>query len=266
MFINGAGKGERLDKILVSLGVGSRSEVQKLVKRGQVLLNGNLMKDPSVHIQAQGAVFSIQGEELVYTEFAYYMLNKPQGVLSATRSPVGEQTVMDLLSPKDSRPGIFPVGRLDKDSEGLLLLSNDGKLAHRLLSPKRHVPKRYLVSYEGIPEEGAAEAFKNGIILDDGELCLPASLILQPSEESMAYRQLDSAGLTWAEVIITEGKFHQVKRMMQVVGCNVTWLKRISFGSLLLDKSLAPGEYRPLTGDEVAALSTTTKEDSALVT
>lgn len=237
----GALRKQRLDKVLVHLGIGSRSEVQKLLKQGKVLLNGTEVRDPSLQIEAEGAELVVDGMPFVYREFVYYMLNKPAGLISASR---GDEIVIDMLDTADRRPGLFPVGRLDKDSEGLLLISNDGALAHFLLSPKRHVPKRYYVEVEGQLGDREVEAFQRGLLLDEDELCLPAELILPPDE---AFRGQ-------CQVVLREGKYHQVKRMMERVGCSVTYLKRIAFGPLQLDPLLEPGCYRHLTEKEIAAL------------
>jgi 16S rRNA pseudouridine516 synthase len=186
------------------------------------------------------------------------MLNKPTGLLSASR---GEEVVTQLISEDHKVRGIFPVGRLDKDTEGLLLISNDGQLAHRLLAPKSHVPKRYLVQYEGVLSAGALISFQEGITLDDGEECLPAELYILPDSHLEAETEKLTIG-GWAEVVLYEGKYHQVKRMMQAVGCRVMYLKRIAFGPLLLDTDLKPGDYRELNEEEVAALhSATTSKD-----
>ncbi|MCL2548306.1 MAG: rRNA pseudouridine synthase [Symbiobacteriaceae bacterium] len=253
-----SGKSQRLDKVLVHLGVGSRSEVQKLVRQGLVYCDGKQMMNPAEHILPDEVAISVAGVALYFSEFYYYMLNKPQGVISATNSPYGERTVLDLLAAGDLRMGLFPVGRLDKDSEGLLLLTTDGQLAHRLLAPKSRVPKRYLVAHGGALGQEAVAAFQQGVVLEDGEVCLPAELYPQVQVKDPPYRhrqeERDSGTLSWAEIVIYEGKFHQVKRMLLSVGCQTVYLRRLSFGPLNLDTDLAPGEYRLLRENEVAAL------------
>ena len=229
---------QRLDRILVHMGVGSRSEIQKLIKQGRVKIAGVVQKDPSLKISRENLVVQIDEKSFAYQEFWYYMLHKPAGLISASR---GDEIVLDLLDIKDQRPGLFPVGRLDKDTEGLLLLTNDGELAHRLLSPRRHVPKCYFLHYEGMLDSHAQIKFKQGISIDD-EQCLPAELIISDSQPQQAH------------VILHEGKFHQVKRMIQAVNGEVTYLKRISFGPLDLDESLKPGEYRELSFEEIEGL------------
>ena len=232
---------QRLDKILVHLGVGSRSQVQKLVRQGKVMVDNVVISDPSQWISPEGSTLLVDGYTMVYSTFAYYMLNKPPGLVSASR---GEDVVLDLIHSADKRPGLFPVGRLDKDTEGLLIITNDGQLAHRLLAPKRHVPKRYVLRYEGTLSDDAVAIFARGMELEDGDICLPAELNLH----------MGVAEETWATVILHEGKFHQVKRMIAMVGGQVEYLQRCAFGPLDLDTSLAPGVYRPLTKEEIAAL------------
>ena len=232
---------QRLDKVLVHLGVGSRSQVQKLVRQGKVTVNGDAILDPSQSIEPEGSTFVVDGYTMIYSTFVYYMLHKPPGLVSASR---GEEVVLDLVQAADKRPGLFPVGRLDKDTEGLLLLTNDGQLAHRLLAPKRHVPKRYVLRYEGELDARAVDIFAEGMLLEDGDRCLPAELLLHES----------TAEGSWATVILHEGKFHQVKRMIAMVGGLVVYLQRVAFGPLQLDPALASGTYRPLTEEEIAAL------------
>ncbi|MCL2497738.1 MAG: rRNA pseudouridine synthase, partial [Symbiobacteriaceae bacterium] len=234
-----AGEKMRLDKALVQLGVGSRREVQHLISQGEVSWQGSVKYDPQEQIVPQGTLFVVAGRALTYTRYVYYMLHKKAGYLSATQ---GVNTVLELLRDEDRRPGIFPVGRLDKDSEGLLLISNQGELAHRLLAPKRQIKKSYLVRYLGELDPTAPETFAAGIVLPEGERCLPAELIITASGE--------------AQVIICEGKYHQVKRMLLAVGGQVTYLRRLTFGTLQLDPALTPGTYRPLTLKEVEALYT----------
>ena len=231
---------ERLDKLLASTGRWSRREVRGLVKGGRVLVDGVPAAGPEEKVDPQRARVLVDGEEAVFRRFTYVMLHKPPGVLSATED-ARQETVLDLLSPELRRQNLFPVGRLDKDSEGLLLLTNDGELAHRLLSPKRHVDKVYHVWLDRPLTEEDAAAFARGITLADGTACLPAGLaLLGDGSEAL--------------VTLHEGKFHQIKRMCGSRGAAVCRLKRLSMGALVLDEALAPGEYRLLTGEEVAKI------------
>lgn len=230
---------ERLDKILANTGRWSRKEVRELVRAGRVTVDGVVARtpeekhDPAARFQVDGQ--SISGERLVYL-----MLHKPAGLVSATEDP-REPTVLSLLPQHLQRVGLFPAGRLDKDTEGLLLLTNDGPLAHRLLSPRWHVDKVYYVQVEGRLDDGDAAAFEQGLTLEDGLVCLPAGLeILEDGE----------AGL----VTLREGKYHQVKRMLASRGKPVRYLKRLTMGPLSLDPALAPGAWRPLTAEERKSL------------
>ena len=230
----------RLDKYLSDMNVGTRTEIKKAVRQGQVSVDGVTVKNPGLSVNETSSVF-YQGKEIVYEVFSYYMLNKPAGVITATEDRY-QRTVLDLL-PAERRKDLSPVGRLDKDTEGLLLITNDGDLNHRLLSPKHHVDKRYYAEIEGHVNEGDARAFADGICLDDGLLCLPARLEI-----------LKSGDVSEIEVVIQEGKFHQIKRMFEAVGKRVLYLKRLSMGPLVLDPSLAPGEWRKLTPEEILSL------------
>ncbi|GMA56878.1 pseudouridine synthase [Alicyclobacillus sacchari] len=232
----------RLDKWLATAGMGTRSEVKKLCKSGRVRVNGEIVKDPAAHAVVGQDVVECDGEPIPYEQFVYFMMYKPQGVLSATED-LRQLIVTELLAARDRSFGVFPVGRLDKDAEGLLLLTNDGQLAHSLLSPKRHVPKRYCVRVEGRLDERDRDAIAAGIVLEDGYVCLPGRLeIVRSSDESEAY------------IEIYEGKFHQVKRMFQSLGKQVTFLKRVTMGPLALDPALTPGTYRPLSEAELRPL------------
>lgn len=228
----------RLDKLLAHSGYGSRKEVKELIRKGFVTVNEEIIKNDDFKVDETNDEVIVDGIIIDYQKYIYIMLNKPDGVISATYDPK-EQIVLDLIIDVPTR-GLFPVGRLDKDSEGLLLITNDGKLAHDLLSPKKHVDKLYYIEYEGKLDIDVEIKFKNGIILDDGYKCLPAKIEL--FENNTAY------------VTISEGKFHQVKRMINAVNGEVTYLKRIKFGSLKLDESLNKGEYRFLTKDELESL------------
>lgn len=232
----------RIDKLLSNIGYGSRKEVKQLLKTGLVKADGVSIKDAKTHVDPAVQSITVHGETVEYKEHVYFMLNKPPGYLSATEDSV-QETVIDLLEMEDAVYKPFPVGRLDKDTEGLLLLTNDGQLSHQLLSPKKHVQKTYFAAILGNVTEEDAEAFKKGVQLDDGYVTKPAKLsILSAGEQSEI------------QITITEGKFHQVKRMFEAVGKKVVYLKRISMGPLFLDEELALGEYRELTEEEVEAL------------
>lgn len=232
----------RLDKLLSNMGYGSRKEVKQLLKQKAVTVDGTPVKDASMHVDPDKQDVSVYNERVIYTEFVYYMMNKPPGVLSATED-VRDATVIDLLEPHHQHFEPFPVGRLDKDTEGLLLLTNDGGLAHNLLSPKKHVPKVYYAQIDGVVTEADGEAFARGVTLDDGYVTKPGKLVI-----------LKSAQQSEIELTIQEGKFHQVKRMFEAVGKRVVYLKRLSMGNLQLDESLELGEYRELTPEELASL------------
>ncbi|KAB2329321.1 pseudouridine synthase [Bacillus mesophilum] len=232
----------RIDKMLANLGYGSRKDVKKLLKNGSVTINEVAVKDGKQHVDPENDIVLIHGEQVEYKEYIYLMMNKPQGVISATED-TRHETVIDILEAEDVVFSPFPVGRLDKDTEGLLLLTNDGQLSHKLLSPKRHVPKTYFAVINAEVTEEDQEAFKKGVILDDGYETKPAILKILKS------------GLTSdIELTITEGKFHQVKRMFEAVGKRVMYLKRMSMGPLELDPSLELGEYRELTDEELELL------------
>lgn len=232
----------RLDKLLANMGYGSRKEVKQLLKQKAVTVDGASVKDAAMHVDPEQQNVSVYGERVVYTEFVYFMMNKPPGVISATED-LRDETVIDLLEPFDQHFQPFPVGRLDKDTEGLLVLTNDGILAHNLLSPKKHVPKVYYAHIEGVVTEEDVEKFAEGVELDDGYMTKPGKLVI-----------LKSASQSEIELTIQEGKFHQVKRMFESVGKCVTYLKRISMGNLKLDDHLALGEYRELTAEELNCL------------
>ena len=224
------------------MGYGSRKEIKIIVKSKAVEVNGKVAKDVSMHVDSEKDDILISGEKVIYTEFIYLMMNKPPGVISATEDKK-DQTVIDLLEPIDQHFQPFPVGRLDKDTEGLLLITNDGHLTHQLLSPKKHVPKLYFAEIDGMVTEEDILRFKEGVILEDGYLTKPGDLTILRSGETSEI-----------ELVITEGKFHQVKRMFEAVGKRVTYLKRLKMGSLELDSSLELGQYRPLTEKELEEL------------
>ena len=233
---------QRLDKILASTGRWSRREVKLLVRQGRVLADGRPAASPEEKYDPAVTALTVDGEDIGYRDVTWLMMNKPGGVLSATEDGQGT-TVLDLLSPELRRIGLFPVGRLDKDTEGLLLLTNDGDLAHHLLSPRHHVDKVYFVRVAGRLTAADQAAFREGMILGDGLHCMPAELeILTAGENSEA------------RVTLREGKFHQVKRMLAALGKPVLYLKRVEMGKLPLDIKLAPGDYRFLTEEELELL------------
>ncbi|MGG1398619.1 pseudouridine synthase [Bacillus salipaludis] len=232
----------RIDKMLANLGYGSRKEVKQLLKSGAVKVNDVVVKDAKQHVEPNQETVTLNGEVIEYKEFIYLMMNKPQGVLSATEDNSCE-TVIDLLELEDQVYEPFPVGRLDKDTVGLLLITNDGQLAHRLLAPKKHVPKTYFAVIDQEVTEEDVRAFGNGVTLDDGYKTKPGELKI-----------LKSGLRSDIELTITEGKFHQVKRMFEAVGKKVVYLQRISMGPLALDETLELGEYRELTEEEVELL------------
>jgi len=224
------------------MGYGSRKEVKQLLKEKAVTVDGIVVKDAAMKVDPETQDVSVYGERVIYTEFIYIMMNKPPGVISATEDKY-DKTVIDLLDPLAQHFKPFPVGRLDKDTEGLLLITNDGNLAHNLLSPKKHVPKTYYATIEGVVTETDIEAFRQGVELDDGYVTKPGELVI-----------LKSDAISEIELTIQEGKFHQVKRMFESVGKKVTYLKRLSMGTLILDEELELGDYRELTEEELASL------------
>lgn len=234
----------RLDKVLANMGFGSRRDVKKLIKDGKVMVNQKLCKDAGMHIDPAEDVIEVNGQTLQYRKYIYLMLHKPAGVISATEDD-RHRTVLDLLAVQDRVFSLFPVGRLDKDTEGLLLLTNDGLTAHRLLSPKRQVPKLYYAEVDGILGESDVKQFEQGVVLDDGYKTLPAKLHILDHELGRG------SGVSKAKITIVEGKYHQVKRMFASVGKKVLYLKREAMGGLQLDPALKPGQYRELTEEEI---------------
>ena len=228
----------RLDKFLCEAGAGSRSEVKLLIKKGRVTINGTVAKAPETKVDEKNDQVALDAQPLSYEKFVYYMLHKPAGVVTATRDN-HEKTVMELL--KDA-PGkdLFPAGRLDKDTEGLLLITNDGALSHRLLSPAKHVDKTYLVRTKAPVTDEMRRRLEEGVDIGDEKPTLPAKTELT-----------EDGGLL---LTVTEGRFHQVKRMLSAVGNEGVYLKRLSMGPLVLDGALSKGEYRALTPEEKAAL------------
>lgn len=233
------GKKMRVDKLLSNVGVASRAELKKYCKQGLISVNGKVINNPGVQVDSENDEVMFNGEKIVYREFVYIMLNKPGGYISATFDK-HDPIVLDLIDSSYLVFEPFPVGRLDKDTEGLLVLTNDGQLSHRVLSPKKHVPKTYYVKIEGKVTEEDILAFEKGVILDDGYETMPSQLKILKSDD-----------MSEIELTIHEGKFHQVKRMFESVGKKVVYLKRLSMGKLKLDESLELGEYRELTEEEV---------------
>ena len=232
----------RIDKYLANMGVGSRSEIKRYIKNKRVMVNGVYITDNGLIINLDDDI-RFDEEKISYRKFVYIMMNKPQGVISATEDKY-QNTVLDLLDPSYLHFDLFPAGRLDKDTEGFLLLTNDGKLAHNMLSPKKHVEKKYYVEVIGHLINEDIDAFSGNIIIDDGYECMPAKLEI-----------LDSNDISKAYVTIKEGKFHQIKRMFEAIGKEVTYLRRLTMGPLKLDENLELGEYRELTEQEMQMLN-----------
>lgn len=234
---------ERLDKVLSNLGFGSRKEIKGIVKKKLVEVDGVIAKDSAMQLDPEKAVIKVDGELVKYRKYIYLLMNKPEGVVSATFDN-HDETVIDLLDVDYQVFNPFPVGRLDKDTVGLLLLTNDGELNHRLIAPKYHVDKVYYAQINKSVNEEDIKAFEGGIVLDDGYECMPAKLEVISSDDN------------GSEVYVTiqEGKFHQVKRMFQSRDKSVVYLRRIKFGSLVLDESLEEGQYRELTEEELSYL------------
>ncbi len=241
------GKEMRLDKYLADMGKGTRSQIKEAARKGRIQINGVITKKPDTKVNVETDIIVFDGAVVSYVTMEYYMLNKPQGVVSATEDNK-YQTVIDLIDGKN-RKDLFPVGRLDIDTEGLLLITNDGPLAHRLLAPKKHVDKIYYAVCDGTVPDSAVDKFAEGILLPDGLKCLPASL------EILMRKEDDGKQISEIKLTIREGKFHQVKRMMEAVGCPVMFLKRLTMGPLTLDEALKPGEYRSLTEEELELLN-----------
>ena len=233
----------RLDKCLADCGLGTRSEVKSLLKAKRITVNGKVVNNGKVQVNPETDEILFDGEKIQYEEFVYIMMNKPKGVVSATEDNL-HKTVLDLIDPLYFKKGVFPVGRLDIDTHGLLLLTNDGELAHRLLSPKKHVTKIYQARVEGVMTPEDATAFEKGIVLSDGTECMPARLDILSTAQDESIVQIH----------LKEGKFHQVKRMVKAFGKTVVDLQRLTMGPLKLDESLALGESRPLTEEELESL------------
>lgn len=234
---------ERLDKLIASQGKLSRSDVKKMVKSGRVTVDGAVVKSADIKVDADKSVISVDGKALNYKKNIYIMLNKPQGVISASNDKT-QKTVVDLVPPELYRDGLFPAGRLDGDTVGFVLITDDGDFAHRILSPKNHIMKTYHATLRSPLAEEDISAFKNGIELSDGTLCLEAEV-----------RMLEKTDEPIAEVKICEGKYHQVKRMFAALGNKVLYLKRVRMGGLDLDESLEEGQCREITAEEMLLLS-----------
>ena len=231
----------RIDKLLSDMGFGTRSEVKKYLKYGFVTINDMKINKPEYKVNTTSDIIKFKDEVVNYNKYEYYMLNKPSGVISATED-LKHTTVIDLLKNVNTK-NLFPVGRLDIDTEGLLLITNDGELSHRLLSPKKHISKIYFARIDGKVDSQDAKEFEAGVKLDDDYITKPAQLKI-----------LNSDDISEIELTIYEGKFHQVKRMFEAVGKKVIYLKRLSMGSLQLDDNLKLGQYRKLTDEEISML------------
>ena len=240
----------RLDKYLSEMGIASRSDLKKDIRKGLVFVNGEMIRDAGFSVTKDSTI-QYKGKEIEYEELSYYMMNKPAGVLSSTEDRK-QKTVLDLFL-DTHRKDLFPVGRLDKDAEGLLLIMNDGKLAHTLLSPKNHIEKKYYVEIPASLKEEDLEPLRHGIQYD-------TDLVAEPAQVQLLSANPDKSAV---EIIITEGKFHQIKKMFLALSENyvVTKLKRISMGALRLDESLSPGEYRKLSPGEIETLKESMKKD-----
>ncbi len=232
---------QRLDKIIASQGNFSRSEVRTLCKKGRVLVNGSAVTDSGFKVDPEADRITVDGKDFGYSEHIYIMLNKPKGVVSASNSP-NDKTVIDLVPDDMRRSGLFPAGRLDKDTTGFVLITDDGEFAHEILSPKSHVEKTYIALLDRPVSAQRQAEFEKGVVLADGYECLPAKI-----------RELSEDGLS-VEIKLKEGKYHQIKRMAAACGSHVNELERIAIGALELDKSLGRGECRLLSGEELGLI------------
>ena len=234
----------RLDKYLADMKAGTRSEVKEYIRKGRVQVDEITVKKPEQKVDIMTQKVFLDGRMISYVTMEYYMLNKPAGVVSAV-SDKDFKTVVELIT-DNKRKDLFPVGRLDKDTEGLLIIANDGDMAHRLLSPKHHIDKTYYVVAKGSIDNKYIDEFKNGLVVDKDFTAMPAKL------EILKYNNQDDT--TFLNITIQEGKFHQIKRMFKAAGSEVLYLKRLSMGQLQLDETLEPGMFRPLTGSEINLL------------
>ena len=232
----------RLDRLLSNMGHGSRKEIRSALKQGLVTVDGQVVREAELAVDPARQSVAFRGVPVVYQPYVYLMMNKPGGVLSATEDSRGQRTAVDLVGPEYAMYDLSPAGRLDIDTEGFLLLTNDGAFIHEVITPKRHVVKEYYARLQGVACPEDAEAFANGIILADGTQCMTAELAILTADPA--------AETSEVLVRICEGKFHQVKRMMLARGLRVTYLKRTAIGGVRLDESLAPGAYRELKEEE----------------
>lgn len=240
----------RLDKYLADAGKGTRSQVKLLVRQGRVKVNGEIVRKTELKINPECDIVTLDEAEVKYSEFEYYMLNKPVGVVSATKDDL-HGTVVELIK-TDKRRDLFPVGRLDIDTEGLLVITNDGKLANNLLAPGKHVTKTYYAKISGKVDEDTISQFSAGIDIGDDKKTESAKLVVEEIEELQNDRS--NGYISSVTVEITEGRYHQIKRMFEAVGMKVIYLKRVAMSKLKLDEQLQPGEYRKLTTDEINLL------------
>ncbi|HLQ39469.1 MAG TPA: pseudouridine synthase [Tetragenococcus sp.] len=235
----------RLDKFLADMGLGSRKEVRQFIRQKRVVVNGTVVTVDKFQVKEKKDEVLFDKKAIIYQKYFYYMLNKPAGVITATMDNY-EKTVLDLFTAEDFRRDLFPVGRLDKDTEGLLLITNDGKLSHRLLSPRYHVEKEYWAKVTGVMNEKDSQLVAAGLKIDQGEICQPAQLTIE---------KIDSEKQTSViRLVLHEGKFHQVKRMIHALGKEVTYLKRVRMADLKIDPELSLGNYREMTEKEVTLL------------
>lgn len=229
----------RLDKFLADCAKGSRKDIKKMISKGLVTLDGKVCKNAQTPV-CETSKITLCGEEIKYEKYIYLMMNKPKGYISATED-LRKKTVLDLLCDEYRHYSLFPAGRLDIDTEGFLLLTNDGGFAHNILSPKKHVDKTYFAKTDGCVTDEHAALFANSVTLDDGYKTLPARLVILKSGENSSE----------VEITVREGKFHQIKRMFEAIGMHVVYLKRIAMGALYLDESLKAGEVKKLTKDDI---------------
>ena len=237
----------RLDRYLADAGYGTRSQVKNIIRQHRVLVDGGPARSADTRIDTESTCVKVDGKDVLYASLQYYMLNKPAGVVSAVKDEK-DKTVIGLIDEKKRRD-LFPVGRLDKDTEGLLLITNDGKMSYNLLAPGKHVEKEYLVRVRGVIDEDTKTSFSEGVDIGDERKTSPAVLshISHTSKQDTEYSE--------AHIVITEGRYHQIKRMFEAVGMEVVYLKRLRMGELLLDEALRPGEYRTLTDEEIMLLA-----------
>lgn len=236
----------RIDKFLANQDIGSRSQVKQYIKKGMISINGTVCKSPEQKIDENADQISYNGTVIGYQKHHYYMLNKPAGCVSATNDNL-HTTVLDLLKGSVPVKNLFPVGRLDIDTEGLLLVTDDGELSHNLLSPSKHVAKTYFARIDGLATEEHIKAFRDGLDIGDDKTTKPGTLVIKSTHPDTNTSEI--------LLTITEGRYHQVKRSFEALGMKVTYLKRLSMGSLTLDETLAPGEFRELTDSELQALT-----------